>query len=103
MTSPEFLALLKSEAPFFAEQPDIAEAYVHGSALAEAELTADADLLIVPKRELSMGEGIDLRQAVWAHFKAQVPVMLEVRVADAELSPAILKEKGVPVERVYPA
>jgi predicted nucleotidyltransferase len=101
MTGAELVALLKSEAGFFASLPDLKEAILYGSALKEKELTADADLLLVPSRDLSEGEKIDLRQSVWSHFKEQIPVMLEVVTPTAELDEAALVANGVPTETVF--
>ncbi len=101
MTQPELIAMLKSESAFFASLPDVLEAVLYGSALQEQELNDDVDLMIVPSREMPEGEKIDLRQAVWAHFKDRLPVMLEVVTPTAELNPEALVAAGVPRESVY--
>lgn len=101
MTSLEAIDLLKTDASFFASMPDVQEAVLYGSALKEIDLKDDVDLLIVPSRELSEGEKIDLRQRVWERYKGKLPVMLEVRAPDAGLSKAALEAAGVPMETVY--
>lgn len=101
MTSAELISAFKTERPFFDTLHDLQEALLFGSALQEKELSADVDLLLVPARELSEGEKIDMRQAVWTHFKDRLPVMLEVVTPTEEVSKEALASKGVPTESVY--
>lgn len=101
MTSLEAIDLLKTDASFFASMSDVQEAILYGSALKEIDLNDDVDLLLVPSRELSEGEKIDLRQQVWGRYKDQLPVMLEVRMPDSGLSKASLEAAGVPMEIIY--
>lgn len=101
MTSLEALDIFKSETGFFASLSDVQEAILYGSALKEIELTGDVDLLLVPSREMSEGEKIDLRQQVWDRFKGKLPVMLEVRTPDVGLSKETFEAKGVAMETVY--
>ena len=101
MTSVELVALLKAESAFFASLPSVKEAVLYGSALQEPELKDDADLLVIPARELSEGEKVDLRQAVWTHFKDRLPVMLEVVTPTPELDKGTLAAGKVPTETVY--
>lgn len=101
MTSTELKALLVGERAFFQGLADLKSAVLYGSALVEGELKEDVDLLLVPGRELSGGEKIDLRQAVWERFKGKLPVMLEVVTPTAELSPETLAASGVPTEEIF--
>lgn len=93
--------MLKTERAFFDTLPDLQEAVVYGSALMETELKRDIDLLLIPAGDLSEGEKVDLRQAVWERFKDRLPVMFEVVTPSAELSKETLAAKGLPMETVY--
>lgn len=101
MTSAELAALFRSDAAFFEALPDLREAVLYGSALQEAEITSDADLLIVPSRELSGMEKVELRQQIWTRFKDRIPVMFEVACEEPGRSKADLAASGVPLETVY--
>lgn len=101
MTNLELLDILKSDADFFASLPEVQEAVLYGSALMQLDLTDDADLLVIPSRDLSEGEKIDLRQAVWEHFKDKLPVMLEVVTPSEEVSKEKLAAAGVPMEIIF--
>jgi len=95
MNTQELITLLKAEEAFFASVPDIKEVILYGSALREETLTDDIDLLILPSREMSEGEKVDLRRRVWEHFKEAVPVMVDVQVSSEELSKELLASRGV--------
>lgn len=101
MTTAELKAIFAADRAFFVGLADVQEAILYGSALTEGELTEDADLLIVPAREMTEGEKVDLRQVVWERFKGKLPVMLEVVTPSDELSKASLAAKGVPMEAVF--
>lgn len=93
--------MLKTERAFFDTLPDLQEALVYGSALMETELKDDIDLLLIPAGDLSEGEKVDLRQAVWEHFKDRLPVMFDVVTPTAERSKETLSAKGAATVVVY--
>lgn len=101
MNTQELIALFQGEKEFFASMPDLKEVVLYGSALQEETLTDDVDLLIVPSREMSEGEKVDLRQKVWERFKDKFTVMVDVQVSTEELNKDLLASRGVKLHPVY--
>ena len=95
------LQLLETEKDFFAGLADIKEVVLYGSALSEDDIRHDIDLLLVPSREMSEGEMIDLRQEVWTKFKDRVPVVLDVQVSNDRLNKVVLSGNGVELKPIY--
>lgn len=101
MDTATLIEKLKGEKAFFEGMPDIKEVILYGSAHAEKEIASDIDLLIIPDREMSEAERVDVRQQVWEKLKDEMPVMLEVRTPKDDLTKEALTEKGVPMTSVY--
>jgi hypothetical protein len=101
MAPNELISLVTAEHAFFASLTDLREALLYGSALAEKELSDDVDIMLIPARELSEGEKVDLRQAVWEHLKGKLPVMLEVVTPTADFPQEKIVTDKIPYMSVY--
>lgn len=101
METAELIDLLKGEKAFFEGMPDIAEVVLYGSAMEEKEVASDVDLLVIPSREMSESEKVDLRQKVWEKLKGLVPVMLDVQTPKEGLGKSALSAKGVKMTSVF--
>lgn len=101
MNATELIELLKEEQGFFEEVSEIAEVVLYGSALSEAEPSDDVDLLVIPARELSESEKVDVRQKVWERFKDRVPVALDVQMPREGLTKGELSARGVRTASVF--
>lgn len=101
MAPNELISLVTAEHAFFASLPDLKEALLYGSALAEKELSDDVDIMLIPTRELSEGEKVDMRQTVWEHLKDKLPVMLEVVTPSTDFSEERIVADKIPYMSVY--
>jgi len=101
MNKAELVEILKGEKEFFSSLSDIKELVLYGSALLEDDISTDINLLILPAREMSEGERVDIRQKVWEKLKEKLPVMLDVQSSSEELNKKTLSEKGILMEPVY--
>lgn len=101
METTELIDLLKGEKEFYEDLSDLAEVVLYGSAMSEEEIAGDIDLLLIPSREMSESEKVDLRQIVWEHLKDRVPVMLEVQTPKEGLTKEALSSNGVQMNSVF--
>jgi predicted nucleotidyltransferase len=101
MNKTELVEILKGEKELFDSLADIKEVVLYGSALLEDEIATDINLLILPSREMSEGEKVDLRQKLWERLKDKLPTMLDVQTVSEELSRKGLSEEGILMEPVY--
>lgn len=101
MENAELITLLKGRKAFFDGMPDVAEIVLYGSAMEEKEIAGDVDLLVIPSREMSESEKVDLRQKVWEELKGELPVPLEVQAPKEGLDKESLSARGVRMTSIY--